>query len=73
MALLTDVEIFLKSSDVPPSRLGRTAVGDPRFVFDLRGGRVPGLRTETRIRQFLQTATTQPASPITITNEGIAQ
>jgi hypothetical protein len=57
MALLHDVEVYLKSGHLAPSRLGRAAVGDPRFVFDLRGGRVPGLRTESRIRQFLQTTT----------------
>jgi hypothetical protein len=54
MALLQDLEIFLKGADIAPSRLGRVAVSDPRFVFDLRGGRVPGLRTESRIRHFLQ-------------------
>jgi len=29
------VEKFLRQSDLAPTRFGRDAVGDPRFVFDL--------------------------------------
>ena len=56
MHLLREIENFLRVSDVPPARFGRQAMGDPRFVFDLRNGREPRPRTVTRIRQFLETA-----------------
>jgi 2,4-dienoyl-CoA reductase-like NADH-dependent reductase (Old Yellow Enzyme family) len=54
--LLRDVEKFLKNSNTPPARFGREAMGDPRFVFDLRNGREPRLRTIKRVRAFLETA-----------------
>ena len=54
--LLREVENFLRSSNVPPARFGREAMGDPRFVFDLRNGREPRPRTVERIRRFLETA-----------------
>jgi len=54
--LLRDVEKFLKNSNTPPARFGREAMGDPRFVFDLRNGREPRLQTIKRVRAFLETA-----------------
>ena len=54
--LLREVEKFLRQSDVPPTRFGREAVGDPRFVFDLRNGRDPRPRTIARVRAYLETA-----------------
>jgi len=39
--LLREVEKFLNRSQTAPTRFGRDAVGDPRFVFDLRRGREP--------------------------------
>ena len=39
--LLRDVEKYLKTSNTPAARFGREAMGDPRFVFDLRRGREP--------------------------------
>ncbi len=41
MNLLMTVERHLRHRAIPPSRFGREAVGDPRFVFDLRRGREP--------------------------------
>ena len=55
MHLLRDVEKYLKSSNTPAARFGREAMGDPRFVFDLRRGREPRPRTIERIRAFLET------------------
>ena len=52
--LLREVEKFLRSSDIPPTRFGREAVGDPRFVFDLRRGREPRPITAARVRAFLE-------------------
>jgi len=54
--LLREIEIFLRITDVPPARFGREALGDPRFVFDLRNGREPRPRTVARIRKFLEAA-----------------
>jgi 2,4-dienoyl-CoA reductase-like NADH-dependent reductase (Old Yellow Enzyme family) len=53
--LLRDVEKYLRNSNTPAARFGREAVGDPRFVFDLRKGREPRPRTVQRIRAFLET------------------
>jgi len=41
---------------VPPTRFGRDAVNDPRFVFDLRRGREPRQQTVERIVHFLDDA-----------------
>ena len=56
MHLLREVEKFLRRSDVPPTRFGREAVGDPRFVFDLRRGRDPRPGTIARVLAYLETA-----------------
>ena len=55
MHLLREVERFLRQSDVAPTRFGREAVGDPRFVFDLRNGRDPRPVTVARVRAYLET------------------
>jgi hypothetical protein len=39
---------------VAPARFGRDAVGDPRFVFDLRKGREPRPRTIARVLAYLE-------------------
>jgi hypothetical protein len=54
--LLRDVEKYLKSSNTPAARFGRDAMGDPRFVFDLRNGREPRQRTVERVLAYLETA-----------------
>jgi hypothetical protein len=54
--LLREVENFLRLTKIPPARFGREAMGDPRFVFDLRNGREPRHRTIERIRRFLEGA-----------------
>jgi len=51
--LLYDVERFLRHAQIAPTRFGREAVGDPRFVFDLRRGRDPRERMLRRITDFL--------------------
>ncbi len=57
--LLREVEKFLRQNDTPPTRFGREAMGDPRFVFDLRNGRDPRPRTVARVRAYLQGACAQ--------------
>jgi hypothetical protein len=52
--LLRDVEKFLRNSRIAPTRFGRDAVGDPRFVFDLRKGREPRAQTVARVLAYLE-------------------
>ncbi|HEX6740394.1 MAG TPA: hypothetical protein VF079_01190, partial [Sphingomicrobium sp.] len=52
--LLREIEKFIRRSDIAPARFGRDAVGDPRFVFDLRRGRDPRPQTIARVRAFLE-------------------
>jgi len=54
--LLREVEKFLNHKNISAARFGRDAMGDPRFVFDLRNGREPRARTVNRIRSFLEQA-----------------
>lgn len=53
MELLDQIETYLAQHRIPPSKFGRLAVGDPRFVDDLRGGRLPRARTCARVRSYL--------------------
>jgi len=53
--LLREVEKFLRQSETPPTRFGRIAMGDPRFVFDLRNGRDPRPGTVARVLAYLET------------------
>jgi len=53
MHLLSIIEKYLRRTDVPPTRFGREAVGDPRFVGDLRRGREPRATTVARVLAYL--------------------
>ncbi len=53
MYLLHRIERYLRRSGIPPTRFGRDAVRDPRFVFDLRNGREPRARTAARVSDYL--------------------
>ena len=53
-AFRAEVEGFLASSGTKPTTFGVTAVGDPRFVFDLRDGRQPGPEMIDKVRQFMR-------------------
>jgi len=53
MHLLATIERHLHETGTPPSRFGRQVLGDPRFVHDIRRGRVPGPRTRQRIGVYL--------------------
>lgn len=53
MHLLRRIEIYMKRTATTPTRFGRDAVGDPRFVFDLRNGREPGTRICARVHAWL--------------------
>jgi hypothetical protein len=52
--LLTQVETYLRRTGMPPTRFGREAVRDPRFVHDLRRGRTVGDRMLRRVMTYIQ-------------------
>lgn len=54
MPLLRRVERFLRSSRISPTRFGREAVRDPKFVADLRAGRTPRPATARRVIAYLE-------------------
>jgi hypothetical protein len=56
MHLNRRIELYLKRSGMAPTLLGRTAMRDPRFVFDLRCGREMRPRTARRIAAWLDEA-----------------
>ena len=51
--LIRSIEKFLSVHNMPPTKFGRLAAHDPRFVLDLRMGREPRSQTEARIRGFM--------------------
>lgn len=61
--LLYRVERYLRRSGTPPTRFGREAVGDPRFVPDLRNGREPRPATEQRVDAYLKRKQGRKAAP----------
>ena len=53
MTLLERIENPLKQHRMLATRFGRRAVGDLRFVLDLRMGRIPRRRTILRLESYL--------------------
>ena len=56
MELLEQIESYLARTKLPPSTFGRLALGDPRFVDDLRAGRKLRRKTQERVRCYLTRA-----------------
>jgi len=52
--LLRSIETFLRAHAMPATKFGRLAAQDPRFVLDLRMGRIPRHDTEMRTRAWMQ-------------------
>lgn len=52
--LLLKIETYLRRTRMPPTRFGREAVRDPRFVHDLRRGRTVGDRVRLRVLAFIE-------------------
>lgn len=50
---LAEIEVYLAVSGMNPTRFGRNAMSDPKFVFDLRAGRSPSARTIRRVRDWM--------------------
>ena len=53
--LIRKIEVFLRRTGMPVTKFGRLAAQDPRFVADLRNGRMPRSRTERRVEHFMNT------------------
>ena len=53
MHLLSTIERHLRNSGIAPTRFGREAVNDPRFVLDLRNGREPRPTTVARVITYI--------------------
>lgn len=51
--LLSDVEAFLKRTNMAPTPFGAEALGDRHFVRQLRAGRRVWPETEQKVRQFM--------------------
>lgn len=60
--LLERIEKYLKAHRMPPTRFGRDAVGDPKFVFQLRDGREPRASTTARVQAYFDAQENQSAS-----------
>jgi hypothetical protein len=55
MTLLADIEAFLVTHQMAPSRFGDEALGDRHFVRNLRDGRRCWPETEGKVRRFMST------------------
>lgn len=51
--LIRKIEVFLRRTGMPATKFGRLATKDPRFVLDLRNGRLPREATEERVEYFM--------------------
>lgn len=51
--LIRKIEKFLRETGMPATKFGRLATHDPRFVLDLRMGRIPRDYTEKRVEHFM--------------------
>ncbi len=60
--LIRKVENFLRTHDMAATKFGRLAAHDPRFVLDLRMGRIPREATEKRTLKWMAEFEAQNAS-----------
>lgn len=61
--LLERIEKHLKARRMPPTRFGREAIGDPKFVFGLRAGREPRSVTVKRVLDYLDAREAEAEQP----------
>ena len=54
MSLLIEVDRCIRRTGISATRIGRESVGDPRLVFDMRGGRELRPDTQERVRDYLR-------------------
>lgn len=63
--LIRKVEKFLREHEMPATKFGRLAARDPRFVLDLRMGRIPRAKAEARtLRWMADYGTARPARQV---------
>ena len=62
--LIRKVEKFLREHDMPATKFGRLAAHDPRFVLDLRMGRIPRAATEARTLRWMEEF--EESSPVAV-------
>ena len=55
MSVHRKIEKFLRRTEMPASKFGRLAAGDPRLVQDLRNGREPRAPLVAKLEAFLAT------------------
>lgn len=58
-----EIENFLSKTLTEPTVVGKQALGDPNFVFDLRKGRNPSSRTIDKVRNWMA-AQQSPPTPL---------
>nr|WP_137677938.1 hypothetical protein [Parerythrobacter lutipelagi] len=58
--LIRTIEKFLRRTGMPATKFGRLATHDPRFVLDLRNGRIPRTSMERRVEHFIAAYEAQP-------------
>ena len=51
--LIRKIEIFLRQTGMPAARFGHLAAGDRSLVRDLRNGRTPRARMQSRVEHFM--------------------
>jgi hypothetical protein len=53
-AFVARCERFVARHDLAPSRFGRDAVNDPRFITDMRRGKVPRPATMDKVEEYMR-------------------
>lgn len=69
--LIRSIEKFLKTHNMPPTKFGRLATHDPRFVLDLRNGRSPREDMVVKVQNFMRSyhGEADPSQPESQPNE----
>lgn len=60
-AFREEVEAHLTKTGLTATAFGIAALGDPRFVFELREGREPRFGTIDKVRAFIAAAASEAA------------
>ena len=58
--LIRKIENFLTETGMAWTKFGRLAAKDPRFVEDLRNGRMPRPQTSARVERFMSNYSETP-------------
>lgn len=52
-SFLEEIEAFMAAHGMSESKFGQDALGDHKFVGQVRSGRSPSLKTAERVRRFM--------------------